>query len=242
MASSTDRFLASLGEYEEAGFTFFSQLPSADVLDASLLHRLTSVYTDLRASAGEGVRLAAVGSFSVAQGVTWALKERLAGILLELHRAGVDLRPPPSVQSATVKARDVLLVLAGGAVALVIAGVVLLAVGGETATAPTPTPAPTPTASPTQDPSPSPYQRRLTGVEAAANVRREANEDYISPVESVIGGWRDCEASDFNESSRSWVVQCNLHLTSLETGKTTIFPSPGIWLINDSTGEVTRLQ
>ena len=38
-----------------------------------------------------------------------------------------------------MKPRDVLLVLAGGAIALVIAGVVMLAVDGDTTTAPTPT-------------------------------------------------------------------------------------------------------
>ena len=41
-----------------------------------------------------------------------------------------------------MKARDVLLVLAGGAVALVVTGVVLVAVDGDTAPSPTPTTAP----------------------------------------------------------------------------------------------------
>ncbi len=131
-----------------------------------------------------------------------------------------------------MKARDVLLVLAGAVGALAIAGIVLFAVDGDTATAPTPT------TTPTQNPSPTAYQRRLTGAEAEARVKDQATEDYTSPVEDVVGGWRDCEALDFNESTRNWVVRCDLHLVNLTNGKSTIMARAGTWLLRDSTGEI----
>ena len=138
-----------------------------------------------------------------------------------------------------MKARDVLLVLAGGVVALVVAAIVMLAVDDDPATAPTPTAAPTPTIAPT----PTAYQRRLTGAEAAAMVQSQKNVDgYRDPIElegvTIIREFEDCEAEDFNEFSRSWVVTCSVFLTNPLTG-VSLDPDPSTWLLSDATGEIT---
>lgn len=102
-----------------------------------------------------------------------------------------------------MKARDVLLVLAGGAVALVIAVIVLLAVGGETATAPTPTTAPSQTASPTAEPAAAPnfeYSDVLTLTE------QWVGETVLFPQET---DFVSCAKAEFREGNRMWVVTCD---------------------------------
>ncbi len=78
-------------------------------------------------------------------------------------------------------------------------------------------------ASPTAAPrsAPTPYQRRLTGPEAAAIAKRELqdgfNEDlnqYIqqTPAQDLvfIETAEKCEAKDFNEQTLAWIVECDI--------------------------------
>ena len=157
-----------------------------------------------------------------------------------------------------MKARDVLLVLAGGAVALVIAAIVMLAVDGDTAMAPTPTIAPTPTA----------YQRQLTGAEAIAllteaffekefgfyarrleakrnfdpeDCRQSLPDVFCQPPDpdttDVLTALEDCEVVDFNEVSRDWIINCSVFSENYVTGARTEPQETWTFRFSDETGE-----
>ena len=100
-----------------------------------------------------------------------------------------------------------MLVLAGGAVALVVAGVVLLVVDGDTATAPSPTPV-------LSEPSLTPVlsePKRLTGFEAAAIARNYLFDVGGGGISELSGEFIDieCEQRDFNDNRGAWIVTCD---------------------------------
>ena len=84
------------------------------------------------------------------------------------------------------------------------------------------------TAGPTASPKPTatPYQKKLTGAEAAAIVRTEKNKEYIAPfltpTTADAGDFLlqldSCEAVDFNETARAWIVECEGSIHSVDTG------------------------
>jgi hypothetical protein len=91
--------------------------------------------------------------------------------------------------------------------------------GGPTRTA---RPAATPTPEPTATIEPTAYQRRLTAMEAAALVQVELNDEasqrYSDEVDRedadpVLIQYRGCEAGEFNESIRAWIITCEQSLS-----------------------------
>ena len=86
-AYQTDQFYGSASRYAAAGDVFMAHLPSADVIDPGAVRALTDAYVEIRAAAAEADQLADIGSAATPMGMTWALKDRLAVALGQLHRA-----------------------------------------------------------------------------------------------------------------------------------------------------------
>ncbi len=87
MAYYTDRFYSKVTALETAGDIFLANLPAVDVLQPPVVRKLADAYADLRAAAREAASLTEVGSGSTPMGITWALKDRLVGIVGQLREA-----------------------------------------------------------------------------------------------------------------------------------------------------------
>ena len=104
-----------------------------------------------------------------------------------------------------------------------------------------PTPKPT---TPTPKPTPTPYVRMLTAPEAAAIVESSENQRYLdaylAPREPgqlrALIQFEGCEAVDFNERSRAWIVQC-LQVITTSAGLE-LEPERVTYRIFDSTGVI----
>ena len=65
-------------------------------------------------------------------------------------------------------------------------------------------------------PTPSPYQRRLTGLEAAGKAESWVAAEFVDRSSGVpvaryfAGGEPTCEAGEFNEYSKAWIVRCKV--------------------------------
>ena len=105
-------------------------------------------------------------------------------------------------------------------------------------------PSPTSAPSPVQEPIPTPYERKLTGAEAAAIVKRTLNMQNTArlltptaePPEYFIQ-LEGCQPVDFNESRKAWIVECDATLTSVESGNDTPL-STQTYRLFDATGKV----
>lgn len=127
----------------------------------------------------------------------------------------------------------------------------------------TPSPVATPTPAlevmRTPNPLPTPYQRRITGAEAANIVRREmnrrSNESFFEPVKDAQGQvveWRvrasvleqplpifreytECKAVDFNDYLRAWIVSCTGNIVAVKTGNKLPFRESELFRLSDLT-------
>ncbi len=108
---------------------------------------------------------------------------------------------------------------------------------------------PTPTSMPTPRPkaTPTPYQRKLTGAEAEVIVQTTVNTQNFNLVQTptaepseflILLG--ECEAVDFNETVKAWILECEATLTSLESGNDTPL-STQTYRLFDATRKVERV-
>ena len=103
-------------------------------------------------------------------------------------------------------------------------------------------------------PAPTPYQRRLTGAEAAAVVGQSLQGNFSSeltdqlqqapPAEViVIRRVEECEATDFNERLLAWIVECQI---STDIRGTNIVEEPPdvhsqTYRLYDATGRIAEV-
>ena len=94
--------------------------------------------------------------------------------------------------------------------------------------------------------TPSPYQRRLSGAEAAALLEHKWNQGVFALAAEQAGSeirpfhsyLEDCETADFNEFSKAWVVQCSSITYNPDTGEE-ISRFQETYLLFDETSSIT---
>jgi hypothetical protein len=95
-----------------------------------------------------------------------------------------------------------------------------------------------------ESPSESAEPLRLTGGEAAELARQRWLADRYAQLGNNAESGRlaaelqtriACDAEDFNEGTRNWIVLCTIEL---DAGDTTQFR----WRVHDGTGEITEVQ
>ena len=93
--------------------------------------------------------------------------------------------------------------------------------GSEAAAKASPTSAP--------EPTPTPYQKKITRPEAAAKVKITVQKQYTdelvlqsqqtpAPEIVAIRSVEECEATDFNERLRAWIVECKVETVTFLNG------------------------
>jgi len=76
--------------------------------------------------------------------------------------------------------------------------------------------------------TPTPYQRRLTGAEAAVTLEKRINDSWGEEMRKQwnegLRGLRslslleNCKTVDFNEMSRAWIIQCTNYAQTVTLG------------------------
>ena len=75
------------------------------------------------------------------------------------------------------------------------------------------------------EPTPTPYQKQLTGAEAATIVSRAKNDENLqfvltnTPTPPYYLKLDTCDSVDFNEAARAWIVECDATFVDTTTGR-----------------------